>query len=1242
MTLRKKIASHRSLILAAELAGLLHDVGKLSSAFLCYRQEWRRRERGWNEDPHDHDFLDRYDGLLKGGGYNLVQKRLNTPLSKLLGYPSATFPHRDTYTAPRLRKGLLPARLPSTTFPDLDTYTIKGLVHRHTGAKKDEPDSDLDGLIGMLHAADSIDAAQDRNNPLFSANQIGPVYDADIFGYEDPKDALKDSKSWKTLDDRRAKLYCELETLLQGLDKRPLYSHTTRQRFLKALKCAFHPAGAFGDTTRPANDASLWEHSYAVASLFRVLVLHKIIYGETLSAFPRVRFAILGVGWDALGFMAQGQKIADILARRDLIRRVAEDIQKTVEYDFCLGNCVYQDDSSLCFIIPSLEPEAQPLRCTADHYLSLLQHQDLDAVGDFGLTPCQRDYLKCLWPLLNRITQEVAEKSAGDLQPKFALVPNTRFTTQIVRCLDELKKMTGYPLQHVDKAFAQVLAEKAPSGQARDVCPACLRRTVRTDRREDLCQVCWDRRWDRGFFHHVLGDGRLDETKVRDKLQEEETTSGTPFVADIALASARGEKPTRPSESTGGPASATDAVAAGPADAAQEMPKNANGDGERESGPRRAALIVAKFHLREWLSGRMVRTTFVTSARGLDQEVADLGNTRQFVREEKEVRQWLETSPCGDLVRQGYDYQRIQREIDLSYGYEGKTAEEQEYAKNTVFLYNQRVTGDPARLNREPKDAHQQWDEWKKDAVEEHGLEAGDTSALLYNLLCGKTPTPSTVLDIWDTTERFFTEDVLSGVRKGVRTRRRWAIRVPKPDKLDRHAAYEGVVGDTPVKVVGDTPVEVAWVTDGLVLVIGDHETVRKAIRDGARQLTVWETARNVGTKFTRTIQKMEQPYEYHPMRVITTSPDMLMVIVPADKAVEVTRDIYSEYVRRFGKVAGRLPFSIGNLFFEEHTPMFVVLDAARRMVRNFEALAEKPVCLRVARDHSWLPDRLEGRPPSDDDRKLAIRIDQVRFPDGAPVERSLTWRMPYRLGDGRIDYYHAYVRVPEDLDSRYASRKGYFRTIRGDVIHATEVQAGDTLEVYPNYYDFEFLDSSARRFDLVGSGGRRKGPVDRFMSRPYLLEELDQGLVRLWAAMKCQKPLDAAGGLRLLRPGPGASEPNQEQTPLERKCGLPLMPGLTDTQLRNIESLWLAKLQEWRVDPSCRTNKAFQQWKDLVLATLQKEFPPEASATPEQREAHERDVERLKEAIFSGLFFDCLELHLRILKDRIGRKEGP
>ena len=1076
--LQKKISDLRPFILWAEMSGLLHDVGKLSSAFIRYRQTWISMPDGWDKDPHakgfltaDHHTLGQFPQLLEMLRH---PPQLSESQARLLDCPDG----------------------PGSVTEKLKAYSLERMVNEHT-----EPGDDPLGLLNMLKAADGRDTGIDRNNPLFTADQTGLIYNADVFGFEEK--VLSNEKDWGILDDNRQALYGLLSALL------PKYLCSNdgelRKKVFDVIEDAFDSPEAFSDTTRPNNDTSLWEHCYAVGSIMKALVLHWIIHKERLDDHKKVKFGLLGVGWDGMAFISRGHKIGDILGAQDLVEQLKTSIQTLVEYKYCLGNCIYQDDDGLVFLVPA--------------------HAELEGSSE---------YAKLLRDLCSEVDMKALELTQGDLQPKFATVEETTSTTSLIGCLRKLSERTAFPVADLsENLLGQLVAQwpqdaKAQTANEREVCPVCLRRPAKvreTDER-GVCDVCLRRR--RG--------AATQSTKARE----------TPFLREIAQANANSEL-------------------------------------------KRVALIVARFDLGQWLNGRMIRSLFIKEAHGLTDEIRSLPYTEQFRTDEADTRRWLE---ANGLLNTEYDWARLRGEIDrISRNDVSLSEKERLHAKHTTFLYHRHIVFDKDKkkdvLNGDVSKASESWKQWLEEAPDELPEDIGNPRDYINNLVCAKTPTPSTILDVWRTTQKFL-ERMQSLTIEKIESRIRARAFVPRPPgvRVDSMTPYEGRLDNSQVDVL--------WLSTGndMASIIGMaakecEEKLRRGmplILDG-KQFGLAEDYQATGAK----------PYpstdSYAPVRTIISSPNLFLCLVPADRAVDITQAVHSEYCSRLGKVTGRLPLSIGNIFFDEKTPMFAVLDAARRMVRNFETLAEPS-----NGDHKP-PVRLHVSKSVNTDGNVVLTFDRIAWPGRPPVAKSLEWRLPGVLGNGAKDYHHPYLVIEreESVHSEFERRRSYFKTVAGDVVHITDAEEGDTLLIYPNYYDFEFLDSTARRYDIRLEAFRRRSSVTAALSKPCLLDEFEQDLVGLWDGL-------TSGDTKSIT------------------------PGLTDTKLRNIESLWLAKLQEWHVNLATDCDRR-QQWQALVEATLMKEWP----------QTHAKSG-KLREAILSGLFFDCLELHLRVLKERIER----
>lgn len=1041
-SLHDLIEKQRPFILYSELLGLLHDIGKLSNGFYDYRQRWKADTDGWNKDPHDHEFFQFPRDKKSYGNYEGDNGALDKypDLRKCFGVP-------PVFAA-------TPSVIPVTT--------VICAAHTHVDPKCD--------LIKILSLADKVDSAQDRNNPLFSADQTavaGKIFDTDVFGAENDETKVDITDFEK----RRMSLYEKLNKFLPQYYNR--FNYEDRKQVLAAIRDAAH-VGAFSDTTRPNNDTSLWEHSYAVASIFKVILVHEIICNERFDDFKNVRFSILGIGWDGLAYMSTGHKIGDVVGRQRTIKDLREAIKELVEHKYPIGNSIYEDDNGIYFIVPAVE--------------------------DFSFdkpVKNRRDYEDILIELRNEILESAKTVTDGDIFPHLYITPETRFMTTLVSCIKHVEKMVKTPIG------ASVPEEWLKWTDASDetVCPLCRKRPV-VSKVRDICDIC-DKRRVKSVVE--MGDGT-------------NTSQETPFISEIVKASGKSNK---------------------------------------------ACLIVAKLGINDWLDGKMIRSLFIKQANILDMEVGDLTRIEQIAvkMEEKKTKTWHDVKKPH--VPDGYTYDLIKKEIALCRDYTSLSVSttDKKYAENIIFLYNRRIIRD-GQSNNDPGRFKGDWEPFLNAAKEEyadsHHLSDNE---LLCNIVCAKMPTPSTVLDVWGATD-----DFLNGLRNPLKLidgekpqGQRIKCKIDKPKHVKIGLIYEGRIGNEAV--------EVAWLSKNSdeAWIIGGYEE-KKALKAWKEETVLLKGNPFGGNDEVRVViqEKSIQPMSYLPCRTITATPDLFMAIVPADYAVDITKKIHEGYTKRFSKVVGRLPLSIGHIFFKDKMPMFVVLDSARRMVNGFEK--NEAVGVTVLKDVE-----------ENGHKKFVVNWEKAGY--ALPIR----WSLPYKLGDGTSDDWHHPYFIVESGD-KLAERKTYFKTVAGDVVHFSHIKKSDVIKAYLNRYDYVFLDSTARRYEIGATPARR-------------LEDLEQGMEYLWK-MICKTP------------------------------------GMTDTRLCNVEGLLRTKFDEWCASIDDKNSKAyseaFSQWTNLVDTTMKLKF----------KGVNVADGEFLTQAVLSGLFFDCLEFYLRILKQRISDKE--
>jgi hypothetical protein len=158
-------------------------------------------------------------------------------------------------------------------------------------------------------------------------------------------------------------------------------------------------------------------------------------------------------------------------------------------------------------------------------------------------------------------------------------------------------------------------------------------------------------------------------------------------------------------------------------------------------------------------------------------------------------------------------------------------------------------------------------------------------------------------------------------------------------------------------------------------------------------------------------------------------------------------------------------------------------------------------------------------------------------------------------------------------------------------------LQPGDQVGFTPSTFDFEYLDTTARRFEVSYDGGHRRGKDKR--QRPYLLEEIEQ-LERAWEMLRPPESTSQVTGLAALI--------ETKRADWKKPTGAEALASPDDDPFRQLCHDALANTA-WRG----------KKWKDLS----------------------EEDKRFLERAARSGMLADALELHLTIAKEGNGTQEA-
>jgi hypothetical protein len=224
---------------------------------------------------------------------------------------------------------------------------------------------------------------------------------------------------------------------------------------------------------------------------------------------------------------------------------------------------------------------------------------------------------------------------------------------------------------------------------------------------------------------------------------------------------------------------------------------------------------------------------------------------------------------------------------------------------------------------------------------------------------------------------------------------------------------------------------------------------------------------------FIRDIQY--QSNQYAAVIPILAEPQIFMTLIPADRALEVVKAIKEKYEREMGKVQNRLPLRLGVVFASRRTPLQAILDAGRAMLFHIPSQVQTWKVKSTQSDGQTLTLELEGN------------------------GKQIDWRVPLKMGDGATeDQWYPYVYVqtdaePSDRPRRFQAFNPWLKQ-NAWLIHAGDLKEKDRIYFTPSTFDFEFLDTASRRFEVYyDENGRRPR-----RTRPFYLQDMER-LENLW-----------------------------------------------------------------------------------------------------------------------------------------------
>ena len=109
-----------------------------------------------------------------------------------------------------------------------------------------------------------------------------------------------------------------------------------------------------GDTQWPINEINLWDFSSSIAALFKSGVARGVLEGE-IPSVGDMHWRFLSIRFDGLDFFSRAHHVTDLIGRREILETALDKVKEELEKTYPLGNEIYRDENGAVFVVPDLK-----------------------------------------------------------------------------------------------------------------------------------------------------------------------------------------------------------------------------------------------------------------------------------------------------------------------------------------------------------------------------------------------------------------------------------------------------------------------------------------------------------------------------------------------------------------------------------------------------------------------------------------------------------------------------------------------------------------------------------------------------------------------------------------------------------------------------------------------------------------------------------------------------------------------
>ncbi len=854
-----------------------------------------------------------------------------------------------------------------------------------------------------------------------------------------------------------------------------------RENLYKAFKLLYKFIPS--DSRFPINDTSLFDQIYISTSMFKaklneLLSENSGIELEKVKKHQNFKWRILGIQYDKFGLAEKGLKLASIQWYREITGKIDEEIKKLLELEYPIGNEIYRDETGIYFIVG--EDLGKDLN---------------DDVGLAKLKPELKEIKKKIYEIFERETKD-------EFYPAIFLTKASRGLMNLSYLLENAKSNF---LKAKKKKDLNLWLLGTKKGKAIGICPTCQVRLIyESDKEKDnsptICEVCDERVHHKQvsqWIENISGETIwLDEVKDKNnrvayislKFELEDWLNGnllnsllvraeryndyiskiriflillilnkfdfTSILSDLEAKISELKNKLRDSSLS-----------------KDEKKKLGQGKSLVESKKRNLEKIIN-------LLGSLVNTKWWSKP--LDKQYSLAGYSNWDIDDYiQEIKKLLTKSGINLEIENPFK----ELSEDAYNGCKSKKESFDDFIKQVFFSsiigtqWAEWIKETPSNNKIDWEKEEMKWEEF----TDENDPAVDLLAILLLQFLLRKNPSPARLRRIWETTREFFENihknlDNILEIPEWRKRRLIWEVELNGSNKLEKSMELEGEgllfwaekVNDNKAKIylissIRDFLIKFGKTSIKKQIIEGIDDSINKQLENfkdivEEKHLTLKSLdSQNSIEIITSAFSEIK---EYKPFAKITDpSPKNYQIIIPAEYLEKLIDGVIKRYDKEFKYVYGKLPLHIGIIVSHYKKPAYVNLKALRRIRRDVEGIDELYINKKKEEFQQNFEEKLNRFARKEENDNLTKDY------------YALYWDNP------RQQDYNFYIK-PADNSKKWIS-----------IIDKFPQNAN--VEIIPNTFDFEFMDTNTRRNDIFydGTKGYKRAVSDK-SNRPYEIEK--------------------------------------------------------------------------------------------------------------------------------------------------------